>query len=184
MRTPIRTAALRVLLPSVFVLVGAASLVSPARAQSSPPTFRTATWGMAPSAVRAAEPGTALGTRSDAAPDLDRVEAYFDVVRGKAAEITYGFAAHRLVYGAYRFTLKERDRPFSQTMGTHLRSTYGDSEGVEVSGEGQVLHLHWSTPRTKVIARFAPTSLHIQYWDREHWHATANRPAMADGPPR
>jgi len=139
---------------------------------------------MSPRTVRAAEPGTRLGPRPVVSSSLSHVEAYFDVVHGKVAEITYGFAAGQLVHAAYRFTLKEHDRPFSQKVGAHLRSTYGESDKVKVSGEGRVLQLHWSTPQTTVIARFAPESLRIQFWETAHWTRTADRPAGAEHPER
>ena len=169
-------------LHALVLLFGVALLSDPAQAQSSSPTFRAATWGMPLSTVQSAEPGTRIGSRPDPAPGLDHVEAYVDVVHGKTGEVAYGFSGGRLVYGAYRFTLKERDRPFSEATGRRLRSSYGETERVEVSGNGHVLHLHWSTPHTKVIARFAPKSLRIDFWAKRHWSRHVRRPAPTDSP--
>jgi hypothetical protein len=108
------------------------------------------------------------------------MEAYVDVVHGKTGEVAYGFSDGRLVHGAYRFTLKKRDRPFSEAMGGRLRSRYGETERIEVSDDGRVLRLHWSTPHTKVIARFAPNSLRIDFWAKNHWRRHVRRSAPAD----
>lgn len=148
-------------------------------AQSAHATFRAATWGMSPDEVQSTESGTHLGSRSDTPAGIDRVEAYFDTIQGKVGEAVYGFFESRLVYGAYRFKLKKRDRAFSQALGKHMRATYGESERVEVSDDGRTIQLHWATPRTKVIARFAPTSLDVHFWDASYWTQRASQSASA-----
>jgi hypothetical protein len=165
-----------------------ASLVAlPALAQSDQPAFRPATWGMTPSDVQSMEPGTPLSNGREAPArgvlaSLDHVETYMDVIRGKVGKIVYGFADEQLVYSAFHFQLKERDRAFSQRIGTHLRTRYGESEHVDVSESGRTIRLHWSTSHMKVIGQFAPDLLQVQFWDAEHWTQRAAGTALTGRP--
>lgn len=170
MRTSIH--ALLYIASAVVLIAGSAP--EPAHAQTNQPAFRPATWGMTPADVQAMESGTPLATDQpvstrNALASLDRVDAYMDVIRGKVGKIVYGFADDRLVHVGFRFQLKARDRSFSQRIGAHLRSRYGESEDVEVSDEGRTIRLHWTTTPTMVIGQFAPTVLHVQFWDGQHW---------------
>jgi hypothetical protein len=137
---------------------------------------------MSPDKVQTVERGTYLRSKPDARAGLDTVEAYFDVVLGKVGRVSYGFSEDRLVYGAYRFKLDKDDRAFSQTMGEQMRSTYGESERVEVSEDGRTIQLHWSTVRTRVVARFGPELLDIYFWDITHWERYADQPATEESP--
>lgn len=166
-------------------LLIAGLLALPALAQPDQPAFRPATWGMTPSDVQSMEPGTPLADGRQAAArgglaSLDHVEAYMDVIRGKVGKIVYGFADEQLVYSAFHFRLKERDRAFSQRIGTHLRTRYGASQHVDASESGRTIRLYWSTSHTKVIGQFAPDLLQVQFWDAEHWAQRTAGTALTD----
>lgn len=170
MRVPVHILAFK----SLIIFFAVHLTADPVHGQTAQSAFRAVTWGMTPDEVHTLEPGTHL--RSDANEDLGVgcVEVYFDVIRGKVGTVTYGFQKDHLVYGAYRFKLNKDDRSFSQMMGEHMRSRYGESKRVEVSGDGKTIQLHWSTPQTRVIARFAPTSLQIHFWETSHWAQQEN----------
>ena len=166
------------------ILIIAGFMTAPAHAQSNQPAFRPATWGMTPADVQSIESGTRLqgGRQDKATASLDRVEAYVDVIRGKVGKIVYGFVDGRLVYSGFRFKLKKRDRSFSQRIGAHLRTRYGESEHVEASNGGRTIRLHWSTARTKIIGQFAPDALHVQFWDAQHARRRDAPSQSGDGP--
>lgn len=167
----------------IFLVV--VSLAEPVHAQRSQSVFRAVNWGMTPDAVQAVEPGTHLRTDSENEIGVERIDAYFDVIRGKIGTVVYGFHEDRLVYGAYRFNLNEEDRAFSQMMGEQIRSAYGESQHVEASDDGRTIHLHWSTPETKVIAQFGPELLRVHFWEANHWSQRSKaRTLSTDRPDR
>lgn len=139
---------------------------------------------MSPQAVQKAEAGMPLAARPAVPAALSRADAYVDVIRGKTAAIVYGFVEGRLVYVAYRFKLKARDRAFSQAIGHHLKALYGPSDQVGASADGRTINVHWSVARTIVEAQFAPRWLHVHFWDRRHRTHRAGQPATVAGPER